>query len=182
MQFRFAMIYEQADFIGFMRAQVALASGRKKIEKLLRIISRLGGSLMILSGIGNLILSIVLKSASGGVPVSYWVISVFVILIGLMVFFSKDSRSAGKMMWRRYAKKGGKVTYLFTPSDFKLHDRDSDHRFAYSVIKDICFDDRCFYLFTSPTEGHILRRDGLAADGDFKSFIEKKTKLTAIKV
>lgn len=105
MQFRFAMIYEQADFIGFMRAQVALASGRKKIEKLLRIISRLGGSLMILSGIGNLILSIVLKSAGGGVPVSYWVISVFVILIGLMVFFSKDSRAAGKMMWRRYEKK-----------------------------------------------------------------------------
>ena len=173
MQFRFAMIYEQADFIGFMRAQVALASGRKKIEKPLRIISRLGGSLMILSGIGNLILSIVLKSAGGGVPVSYWVIS---------VFFSKDSRAAGKMMWRRYAKKGGKVTYLFTPSDFKLHDRDSDHRFAYSVIKDICFDDRCFYLFTSPVEGHILRRDGLAGDGDFKSFIEKKTKLTAIKV
>ena len=71
MQFRFAMIYEQADFIGFMRAQVALASGRKKIEKLLRIISRLGGGLMIFSGVGNLILSIALMSSEGGVPVSY---------------------------------------------------------------------------------------------------------------
>lgn len=177
MQYRFNMTYRQEDFIGFMGAYVARTTYLKKMGRLTRIFTRFAGGLMVIAGAANIVLSIYAFSSSGeSMPIGYWVTPVVIILVGLLIFYSKDSTLSGKVLWKKYDKKGAPISFLFAPDGFKEHDRGGDSRYDYSVITDIYEDEGHYYLFTSPSTAHILVKEGVSRSLEgFNAFIEEKT-------
>lgn len=181
MQYRFNMTYDEGDFIAFMSAYIARSTGRVSI-KLLNILSRLAGALMVVGGMANIVLSVYSTIRGGGATMSVLLPAIFITVVGIAIFYGKDTRHSGRMLWKNYDNKGGAVSYLFSPNEIKSHDRISDRKYQYSVICDIFEDDERYYLFVSAKEGLILRKDSSIPAEGFSDFITEKTGLKINKI
>lgn len=174
MQYRFNMTYDEGDFVAFMTAYISRSTGRVSI-KLLNILSRLAGALMVIGGMANIVLSVYSVVRGTAVPLSVWIPAIFITVIGLAIFYGKDTKHSGRMLWKNYDNKGGAVSYLFSPAEIKLHDRISDRKYQYPDILEIFEDDARYYLFVSAKEGLILRKDCAVPAQGFGDFITEKT-------
>lgn len=182
MQYRFDMTYEEADFIGLMAAYASRAVKTQRSYRLLQILARLAGAFMVITGCANLVLSVLTVCKGGSVSLGFWAACVIIIAAGLVIFYSKDAGRSGKILWKKYNKKGSRVSFVFSPDGFKRHDRDSDDKYGYDSIKDIVEDGERYYLFYSRSDGHILRKDSVKDPEGFGPFIEARTGLDVVRL
>lgn len=148
LEYKFEMIYEQDDFIGFMRAVQKRTALLRITGKITNIGLKLAAGFLVLAGCMNIV-AFIREPLAGedAFPAVFFVTPVMFIIIGSLLLVRSSSRLSGKITWKRYREKGSKVTYCFCDDCFMEYTAVSEHRFQYSVIHAIYEDRKRYYLF-----------------------------------
>ena len=176
MQYKIEMVYERADFIGFMKA----FNDRDKKLRIMGLLStygvKMGSALLLFGGVFNF----VDMYRNGAFDIKLAAASVALVVIAFLLSAIPLDELPGRRAWNNYALQGMKITYDFEAGGFTETRQGNPYKHNYKDIQSLYMDDERYYLFISNASAYILCKRGFK-EGDAESFvkyIENKTGLT----
>lgn len=171
-------IYEERDFIGFMRAFTMKTDNIRNMSKITRIATKVAGGVFIAAAAINIAMMAV--NFANGLPnpaLNHILMQVAMIGLGIFALWLPVDDLSGKRTWRKYEGQGAKIAFDFNQKSYSRLLQGNVIPVKYESISAIYEDDDRFYLFVSETSAHIICKDKFKT-GDstgFAEFIAKRT-------
>lgn len=170
MEYKAEAIYDEIDFIGFMKAYTHKDDKLRGMEKVSKISAKAAGAILVIAAVINFMSSVMAKQFT----IALSAMQAVMLLAGLALLRLPVDSLSGKRMWRQYEGQGSRIGFCFYPDYYVETRQGNQRRMEYSGIQSFYEDEGRFYLFVSADSANIICKDSfLTGDPEgFGQFIE----------
>lgn len=184
MEYEVILKYKKNDFINLSKILHYQKKSLRIFKMADRILSILSGGFLIIFSIFIFIFFIDTQLTTNNTikpPLEVPIIMIAMEIIYILISIYNYGLS-GKLMWKKYNKKGSEIKFCFYEGEFSQLESLVEHKYNYSIVNKIYEDKSAYYLLIDKANGFIINKYGITNPQQFATFISEKTGLKIVKI